>query len=133
MSSDFGFSGRSLGNWVECPLLIGPNPGDWTPECQAARIYSSPGASGAYPLIDRRLGFHYYFGLDGAVGLGAVIAGVFRDILKPLVDAAITGNRELSKRLRTRVPPERRQCIRGLEAEVMTMGSNNLTSLVGQC
>ncbi len=81
-----------LGNWFECPTLISLDPSQWPPECVEAQIHASPGASGAYPLVDRRLGYYWYFGMDQAVGLGAAIAAVFRDTIKPLVDAAVANS-----------------------------------------
>jgi hypothetical protein len=74
----------------ECPQFISPNPGEWTAECAAAQIHSSPGATGSYPLVDRRLGYHYYLGYDSPLlGVGAAVSAVFRDTLKPLVDQAV--------------------------------------------
>jgi CubicO group peptidase (beta-lactamase class C family) len=103
-----------LTTWYECPVFIAPNPDDWSQACIDAQIHSSPGASGTYPVVDRANGFFYFFGMDGAVGLGAAISAVFRDTLKPLVDAAVAGVADRS--LPTAVPAKRVACLTQLVA-----------------
>lgn len=110
-----------LGNWFECPALISPDPSQWSPECEQAQIHTSPGASGAYPLVDRRLGYYWYFGMDQGVGLGAAIGALFRETVKPLVDAAVVSTNESDADARRRnvlrvsgTEKERLQCLRKL-------------------
>ena len=130
-----------LGNWFECPTLISPDPSQWPPECEEAQIHTSPGASGAYPLVDRRLGYYWYFGMDQGVGLGAAIAAVFRDTIKPLVDSAAAPNASVVRRTGA-VAGERLQCLQQLMAErsiaapaghVNASGLGNLAAVMGKC
>ena len=56
-------------------------------------------------------GYHYYFAMDQAVAVGAAISAVFRDTLKPLVDAAFTG---VDAALPIAVPAQRTACLEEL-------------------
>ena len=100
--------------------MVSLDPERWDEECIEARIHTSPGASGTYPLVDLRHGYHYYFGMDQVVGLGAVISAVFRDTLKPLVDAAVAGRS--AEGLARAVPKARVACLMRVAAEAEVAG-----------
>jgi CubicO group peptidase (beta-lactamase class C family) len=98
-----------LATWYECPHMFWPKPWDWSAKCAAARIFACAGAGGTYPLIDLNNKYWLYLHYDGGAGLGFAISGLFRDILKPLVDAAVTG-RAMSN-ASVEVPRERIACL----------------------
>lgn len=113
-----------LANWFECPRVITLPPGVWNDVCVRADIHSSHGASGSYPIIDRRLNYFYHFAHDGIVGAGAGTSTTFRDVLKPLVDAAVTG----APPPPARVPPAVVECLR--RAAAARAGARNVTALL---
>jgi len=111
----FGIASTRYGltNWYECPQFIS-SPPTFDDECRDAHIHTSPGASGTYPIIDLKNGYHMYLGYDGVIGLGAAISAVFRDTLKPLVDSAVAG---VASDLPTTIDPNRLACLEGLMSE----------------
>jgi len=71
-----------LGSWRECPSET------WQEECLLLNRYSSPGAYGAYPVMDFGLGYHAILARQGALGTFPEGLDIFRD-LEPLIEAVV--------------------------------------------
>ena len=90
----------------------------------------------------RQIGYHYYFAYDDPlIGVGAAVSAVFRDILKPLVDAAVEESRGTNRTrpgptlsraphgvLPTTVPRDRVICLRELIARARSMVVNGTST-----
>lgn len=78
-----------LANFYECPFLIGRGYPVFPPECTENKIHSDPGLFGWLPLYDEKIG--YWMQIAAFKPLGAIRTAILRYVLKPFVDAAITG------------------------------------------
>jgi len=80
-------------HWIEC----WNNGNDTlTPACKAQHVHSDPGLFGYYPLVDRRYGYYMQIVLQKFVtsttNFGPTqSAAILRIVLKPLIDAIMTG------------------------------------------
>jgi CubicO group peptidase (beta-lactamase class C family) len=113
-----------IGQWAECPQFVNLRQGEFTAECASAKISGSAGLSGTFPIVDRNFGYHSYLGYDGIPLIGAAVSAIFRDTLKPLVDAAVLNDGSVFD-LPTEMPEERVLCLFDLMDEV---AAANITS-----
>jgi hypothetical protein len=113
-----------IGQWAQCPKFVSLVGGDFSTECANAKISGSLGLSGTFPIVDRNLGYHMYFGYSGIPIIGAAISAVFSDTLKPLVDAAFQNSTAVYD-LPTEIPVERVNCLLQLTTDAYNLDVQN--------
>ena len=76
-----------LGNWFQCIPAIP----DFREQCQLEDTHMSVGASGYYPITDRR--YDYWINIGTVAPGGAAVTSIMALLLKPTADDAVLASR----------------------------------------